>query len=73
MAEIVLTAEQLATQLIGEIGNPFRVRITGFPACGKSTISGLGSYVSEFRKLEERRLHTRSEVVTLLRQELEKD
>jgi uridine kinase len=35
----VITAEKLVENLIQEIGSPFRLRITGFPACGKTTIS----------------------------------
>lgn len=37
----MLTAEQFAERLINELGRPFRLRITGFPACGKSTLSSL--------------------------------
>jgi uridine kinase len=41
MPEKLMTAEQFTARLIGEIGNPFRVRIAGYPACGKTTISKL--------------------------------
>jgi uridine kinase len=37
----IVTAEELASKLIAEIGSPFRLRIGGFPACGKTTISNL--------------------------------
>jgi|ERR1044072_3830363 uridine kinase len=37
----MMTAEQLVDSLISEIGSPFRIRIGGFPACGKTTLSNL--------------------------------
>lgn len=35
------TAEGLVKKLIEDIAHPFRLRVTGFPACGKTTISKL--------------------------------
>ena len=37
----MVTAQTLVEKLIGRIGRPFRCRITGFPACGKTTLSKL--------------------------------
>lgn len=36
-----LTASQLTERLIAISGSPFRARITGFPACGKTTLARL--------------------------------
>lgn len=35
----MITAEEMVKKLIQYLGNPFRLRITGFPACGKTTIA----------------------------------